>query len=117
VETHEVLTDAFGRIRGLVREVVDGLDVAALTWRPDRDANSIAWLVWHLTRIEDDHVAGLAATEQVWAEDDWAPRFGLASGTMDHGYGHTSQQVAAVRPDGSGIGRKITPSSSALSPQ
>lgn len=98
MDTYEVLTDAFERVRGLVRQVVEGLDVEALTWRPDRDANSIAWLIWHLTRIEDDHVAGLAAVAQVWEQDDWAPRFGLPAGTMEHGWGHTSDQVASVRP-------------------
>jgi Protein of unknown function (DUF664) len=99
MQVNEVLSDAFGRIRGGVHKTVADLDMAALVWRPDPDANPIAWLVWHLTRIQDDHVADIAAQEQVWESDAWAERFGLEPSTMDHGYGHTSDQVAAVRPE------------------
>jgi uncharacterized damage-inducible protein DinB len=94
----DILSDAFERIRGLVHGTASGLDAEALTWRPDPTANTIAWLVWHLTRIQDDHVAELAAQEQVWVTAGWAEQFGLEPGTMDHGYGHTPHQVAAVRP-------------------
>jgi uncharacterized damage-inducible protein DinB len=98
MQVNDVLKDAFGRIRELVHHTVSALDIDALVWRPDPHANTIAWLVWHLTRIEDDHVAGVAGHEQVWTGGAWAERFGLAAGTMDHGYGHSPDQVAAVRP-------------------
>src|SRR5690606_12890084 len=62
----ELLVDAFGRIRETVHGVVDGLTPTQLTYRVDDDANSIAWLVWHLTRIQDDHVADAAGVPQVW---------------------------------------------------
>ena len=73
----DLLADAFGRIRGIVHEVVGGLSPEQLAFRPDGQANSIAWLIWHLTRIEDDHLAGAAQTRQVWTADGWAERFGL----------------------------------------
>ncbi len=91
----EVFVDAFGRVRGSVLEVVDGLSVDDLAWRADRDANTIAWLIWHLTRIQDDHVAHVAGTEQVWPE--WADRFALPFDVRDTGYGASSEDVAAVR--------------------
>ena len=56
----------------------------------------MSWLVWHLTRVQDDHVAAAFGVPQVWSSGGWAARFGLPSGTMDHGFGHTSEQVAAV---------------------
>jgi Protein of unknown function (DUF664) len=62
----ELLVDAVGRIRGVVHRVVDGLTPEQLTFRVDHEANSIAWLVWHLTRIQDDHVAEVAQAVQVW---------------------------------------------------
>ena len=73
----ELMTDALGRVRELVHSAVEGLSDDELAWRPDPEANSIAWLVWHLTRIEDDHVAHVAGTTQAWVEDGWADRFGL----------------------------------------
>src|ERR1019366_10769823 len=81
----------------IVHRVVDGLTSHQLGFRPAGEANSIAWLVWHLTRIQDDHVAGVALTEQVWASEGWFERFGLPCDPSDTGYGHQAQDVAAVR--------------------
>jgi uncharacterized damage-inducible protein DinB len=92
----ELMTDALGRVRELVHSAVEGLSEDDLAWRPDAEANSIAWLVWHLTRIEDDHVADVAGTAQAWVDDGWADRFGLSLPVADHGYGHTPEQVGEV---------------------
>jgi uncharacterized damage-inducible protein DinB len=93
----ELLADAFGRIRRVVHQAVDGLTAEQLAFRVDPGANSIAWLVWHLTRIQDDHVAGVAQAEQVWTADGWVERFGLPLDPRDTGYGHQADEVAAVR--------------------
>lgn len=93
----ELLIDSLGRVREQVAGVVAGLDDEQLTWRPDPEANSIAWLIWHLTRIEDDHVADVAGTTQAWVEEGWADRFGLPLPVADHGFGHSAEQVAQVR--------------------
>lgn len=93
----EVLTDAFGRVREVVHEVVQGLTPQQLQFRIDPGANSICWLVWHLTRVQDDHVADAAGLEQIWTSRGWAERFALALPPRDTGYGHSSEEVAAVR--------------------
>ncbi|HLQ57728.1 MAG TPA: DUF664 domain-containing protein [Streptosporangiaceae bacterium] len=95
--TADLLTDAFGRIREVVHEAVDGLPPDRLALRPGGRGNSIAWLIWHLTRVQDDHVADVAGTEQAWAADGWAARFGLPLDVADTGYGHGADEVAAVR--------------------
>ncbi|GAA4225539.1 DUF664 domain-containing protein [Actinomadura meridiana] len=92
-----LLTDAFGRIREQVHGAVDGLTPQQLAYRADADANSIAWLLWHLTRVEDDHISDVAGTAQAWTEGGWADRFGLPFDPSDTGYRHTSAQVAAVQ--------------------
>jgi hypothetical protein len=96
MDFNEILVDAFGRIRDAVHGAVDGCSPAVLGYRPDDDANSIAWLVWHLTRIQDDHVADVAGSEQVWTAAGWVERFGLPFGPADHGYGHTTDEVGAL---------------------
>jgi Protein of unknown function (DUF664) len=93
----ELLVDAFGRIREVVHRVVDGLTPEQLAFRVDPEANSIAWLVWHLTRIQDDHVADVARAEQAWTAQGWAERFGLPFDPRATGYGHRPADVAAVR--------------------
>ncbi|AOP48227.1 DUF664 domain-containing protein [Streptomyces lydicus] len=93
----DLLVDAFGRIREAVEEAVDGLGPDEIASRPAEETNSVGWLVWHLTRIQDDHVAGVAGTEQVWTADGWYERFGLPFAADDTGYGHSPEDVAAVR--------------------
>ncbi|MEN3270895.1 DinB family protein, partial [Pseudonocardia sp.] len=73
----ELLTDAFGRIRQVVHSAADDLTAEQLAYRIDGTANSIAWLVWHLTRVQDDHIAGVAGIEQVYTSQGWADRFGF----------------------------------------
>ncbi len=92
----EPILDAFERIRGLVGSAVDGLDAAALSHRPGPDANPIGWLVWHLSRVQDHHVSELAGVDQAWITHRWADRFGMPQDPDDIGFGHTSDQVAAV---------------------
>lgn len=100
MRTADILADAFGRIRETVHQVVDGLSVEQLAVRLDGEANSIAWLVWHLTRVQDDHVSDAAGTEQVWTVAGWADRFGLPFDAAATGYGQSSAEVAAVRVPG-----------------
>jgi uncharacterized damage-inducible protein DinB len=95
----EVFVDAFGRVREEFAEVCNGLSQAQATHRPTTDANSIAWMLWHLTRIQDDHLCGITGDEQVWTADGWYDRFDLPFEPGEHGYGHTSEQVAAVDVD------------------
>jgi hypothetical protein len=90
-----LITDAFGRIRETVTDTLYGLTAEQLTYRADADANPIAWLIWHLTRVQDDHVAAAFGVPQVWLDGGWAARFGLP-GSSDTGYGHNTIQVAAV---------------------
>ncbi|GAU70418.1 hypothetical protein SSP35_19_00540 [Streptomyces sp. NBRC 110611] len=93
----DLLIDAFGRIREVVEEAVTGLGPEELGARPDDGANSIGWLVWHLTRVQDDHLADAAGTEQIWTSDGWYGRFGLPFAADDTGYGHSRLNVAKVR--------------------
>jgi hypothetical protein len=92
----ELLVDAFERVRDGVHPAVSGLSTEELAFRPDDESNSIAWLVWHLTRIQDDHVAGVAGSPQVWIAKGWADRFALPLDVSDTGYGHGPEDVARV---------------------
>ncbi|MFD9405919.1 DUF664 domain-containing protein [Streptomyces sp. NPDC059989] len=95
----DIIADGFGRIREIVHEAVEGLPPERLNAQVDPAANSITWLVWHLTRIQDDHVADAADLEQVWQAGGWATRFALPLPQAATGYGHTARQVATVRVD------------------
>lgn len=89
-----LLTDAFGRVAELIDGITDDLSPEVATYRPDPGANSIAWLVWHATRVQDDHMADLAGTEQVWPR--WRERFGLPFAADATGYGQSAEEVGQV---------------------
>lgn len=93
----EILTDSLNRVQESVDAVLDGLGDDDLAARPAPEANTIAWLVWHLTRVTDDHVAEAAGTEQLWTADDFSGRFGLPFDDDAIGYGQTTEEVGQVR--------------------
>jgi hypothetical protein len=97
MEIAALLIDAFDRVRQGVEEVLEGLADDALTFRPDGEANTIAWLLWHLARVQDDHVAHAAGVEQRWTADGWCERFGLPFDSDATGYGQDPDDVAAVQ--------------------
>jgi uncharacterized damage-inducible protein DinB len=100
MEAREVYLELYGRLPGLVRHAVEGLTPEQLTERPTTEANPVGWLVWHLTRVQDHHVAEVLEQPQLWESGDWARRFGGADpDPQNHGYGHTAAEVAGVRPE------------------
>ncbi|GAA4259657.1 mycothiol transferase [Dactylosporangium darangshiense] len=100
MQVNELLVEGYGRLPDLVRGAVQGLTAEQLHWAPRPGANSIGWLVWHLTRVQDDHVTELLdGAEQLWVTGAYAKGCGLKAQASDTGYGHTPEQVAAVRPE------------------
>jgi uncharacterized damage-inducible protein DinB len=97
MQSSDVLAYAYDQISGTLHRNLDGLTADQLHERPGPDANPIAWLAWHLLRVQDDHVAEVAGREQVWTAEGWAERFGLALPPDATGYGFGPDEVAAVR--------------------
>lgn len=90
------LVYAYDQIRDTVHATVEGLSPEQLVFRPKDGANTIGWLVWHLSRVQDDHVADVAGTEQVWTAGGWADRFGLPFDAAETGYGMSGDEVGRV---------------------
>lgn len=94
-----LLLDGFARIEDQVASATDGLDPDDARWRPDAGANPIGWLLWHLTRVMDDHVAALAGVEQAWTAQGFAATLALPYPVATVGYGQSSDEVGAFRAD------------------
>jgi hypothetical protein len=92
----DLLADGFGRVQEVVHQVLDGLSVEDLAFRADNQANSIGWLIWHLSRVQDDHIADAAGLDQVWLEG-WQQRAGLPFAETETGYGQDPAEVSKVR--------------------
>ena len=98
-----LLLECYGRIPPLAEGAVAGLTPAELIAQVEPGANPVGWLVWHATRVQDDHVADVMGVDQLWASGPWAAEVGLEPHPANTGYGHTPEQVAAVRPTGPAV--------------
>jgi hypothetical protein len=101
MRSSEILTDGYGRLPELVHRAADGLTAEQLAFRPEPGANSIAWLVWHLSRVQDDHLAGVTGQRQLW-DQSWVERTGIDRDVRTFGFGDGPHDVAGVLPPGPG---------------
>lgn len=99
MRTTDLALDALGRVHELIPAVLADLSADDLLWRPDPGSNSMGWLVWHLLRVEDDHIADLGGLDQVWA-DGWWERFALPYSSNAGGFGMSPSDVAAFTVTG-----------------
>jgi uncharacterized damage-inducible protein DinB len=97
MRSRDLLTHAYEQVEEAFTSTVEGLGPDDLARRVQPAANPIGWLAWHLLRVQDDHVAGVAGTEQVWTAEGWARRFGLPVDDAATGYGMSDEEVDAVR--------------------
>lgn len=95
--TSDLLLDTLGRVRETVHGLLDDLPDEQLATPPAPGANTVAWLVWHLTRILDSHVADAFDLDVVWTSQGWFDRFGLPFPASEHGYGMDYDEVLAVQ--------------------
>ena len=94
VEGPALALDALGRVRAIVGEALKDLSPSELLAPP---RPHIAWLVWHLTRVQDANFSRLMGRPQAWIAEGWHARFGMAPDPKDYGSGHrhTPAQVDA----------------------
>lgn len=100
MEWKELIIDGYDRVLEVLEKALDGMTPDDLDEQPHPDCNSMGWLAWHLTRVQDDHVADLMGEQQLWTSDRWYARFNRKPDPKDIGFGHASDDVAAFRsPD------------------
>ena len=100
MELKDFITDLLGGLPRTLHVALDGITAEQLTYRPAEQSNTIAWLVWHLTRIQDRIVSDLAGREQAWAANGWHAKFGRPAHAGDTGIGCTPEQVLSIQPEG-----------------
>lgn len=99
MDATDLLRELYGRLPHLVHQATEGLAPEQLVAQVGPGSNPVGWLVWHLARVEDSHVAEVLDQPQVWVGGDWAGRFGLDPDPGNIGFGHGPDDVAAVRPE------------------
>jgi hypothetical protein len=97
MEWQALLTDGYGRIMEVLEKTLKGMTPQDLDKQPRPDCNSMGWLAWHLTRLQDDHISARMGEEQLWTRDGWHARFNRPKNSKDIGFGHTPKDVAAFK--------------------
>lgn len=96
MEVRDLITDGLERGHGIIRRVLEGATPELMAYQPSEGSNPVGWLAWHVMRVQDHHIAGLAGRGQAWLEEGWHERFGMAGESEDYGTGHTPEQMRAV---------------------
>lgn len=100
MEFQQLLVNVFERISQTLEKALDGLTQDDLHYLPNPDCNSIAWLAWHLTRVQDSIISNLTDKEQCWITENWYSKFGRKPEPTDRGVGDNSEDIANFKsPD------------------
>lgn len=97
MEAKDLVLDALGRVHRVLQRTLNGLTLDELHRQPHPESNTIAWLAWHLTRVQDVAISGLAELEQAWISQAWHAKFDMAADPDQDGFGHTPEQVTGFR--------------------
>src|SRR5438874_1417349 len=100
MDCKDLIIDALNRVEEDLKAALEGLNAEQLAFSPAEHANSIAWLAWHLTRVEDDHISELAGRPQAWIDQQWHARFDKPADPAETGFGYQAEQVASIKPEG-----------------
>ncbi|HEY7166615.1 MAG TPA: DinB family protein [Candidatus Binatia bacterium] len=102
MESAGLVLDALGRVREMVREALKDLSADELLAPPKPH---IAWLTWHIARVQDANFSGLIAKPQLWISGGWHARFRMPPDPKDYGSGHrqTPAQVDAFTVTDKGL--------------
>lgn len=97
MDANEFIGLLIWELHGGFRAEVEPLTQEQFLLRPVPDANSIAFLLWHFTCMEDGVVhRQFGGKPSVWQSESWHEKLGLQESDM--GTGFTSEQVGAFQP-------------------
>ena len=103
MEWNNVLSGGYENVLKTLERALDGLSEDDLNWQPNPECNSIGWLVWHLTRVQDGLISSSMGEEQLWIKDGWHAKFGRRADAQDVGAGHTPKDLARFKSPGASV--------------
>lgn len=75
---------------------LDGLTPEELSYQPDKESNSIGFILWHQIRAEDMMIiVTLMGKPEEWGKGKWATRMGFEADFNDSGWGYTAEQLSS----------------------
>jgi uncharacterized damage-inducible protein DinB len=83
----------------MIDEALKELDDAAMSRQPTDQCNSVAWILWHLTRVTDMFIqTRFSDAPQIWISEEWHKQFDMDADEDDRGVGWSASKVAQWNP-------------------
>jgi uncharacterized damage-inducible protein DinB len=90
----ELIAKSLDESREYVAEAIVSLSQAELAWRPKPHSNSIAFLLWHLARVEDLWINRiLLGGKELYETGGWYKKFSTSA--QDSGFGYDVAKLNA----------------------
>ncbi len=94
MEAKEMVLRSLEQSRRYLTEALDGLTQEEAVWSPGPECNSIAFILWHMTRWEDLPVNRLVQGKtQLYESEGWREKLGTPP--KETGYEYTVEQLQA----------------------
>ena len=95
----EAIVTALERNWEMIDAAVAGLDRDDLARLPADQCNSMAWILWHMSRVVDTFIhVRLQSKPQLWIVDRWHRKFGMGDDPEARGFGWSYDRVKAWAP-------------------
>ncbi len=94
MEAIELILRSLEQSQGYLTKALDGLTQEEAAWSPGAECNCIAFILWHITRVEDFLVnRGIQRREELYEAEGWQEKLGTPA--KEGGYQYTAEQLRA----------------------
>ena len=98
MDTAQFTLGILNSLQETLTKALDGLTPEELAYQPDKESNSIGFILWHMVRAEDMMVvATLMEKQEEWETGKWAVRMGFDEDFKDNGWGYTAEQLSSFK--------------------
>lgn len=85
MDTVSFISDCLEQVRIRLLGTCEGMNQEEVLWRPEPYANNIGFVLWHVTRAEDNLVMRLENGHALWVTGGWHEKFGQPVNAPDPG--------------------------------
>lgn len=88
----ELIKGSLAESQGYIERAIEGLTQEEIAWSPKDDCNSIAFILWHVIRVEDMIINRFFLHEtEIYEAEGWLEKLGTPAG--EDGYRYTVEQL------------------------
>lgn len=92
MEAKEVIIKSLGQSRRFLLNALDELTQEEVAWSPNPECNSIAFILWHIARLEDVFINSVIQGErELYEKEGWREKLGTPTG--DTGTRYTEEML------------------------